>query len=260
MQKISKKLGVGVIVFLVGTVCLIAGQQSRPAGADKLSGEAAAPGVDHAQAYYHFMLARRYQELAGVYNRSDYVDRAISEYKEALAADPQSLFLRVELAELYWRVARVGDAVHEAEAVLKSNPDYPDAHRLLGRIYWHMLGENQSDQANKESLSKAIVHIEALTRLEPSDTDSWLILGRLYKMNNESQKAEETLKKLLTLAPDSKGALSSLAQLYFEQGDYQGAVELLKKVPEADRDPSLLGMLGYAYSQTHDFESAVACY
>ena len=260
MQKISKRFGVGVIVFLVGVVCLLAGQQSSPAVADKPSGDVATAGGDHAQAYYHFMLARRYQELAGVYNRSDYVDRAISEYKEAIAADPQSLFLRVELAELYWRVARVGDAVHEAEAVLKSNPDYPDAHRLLGRIYWHMLGENQSDQANKESLSKAIEHIEALTRLEPSDTDSWLILGRLYKMNNENQKAEETLKKLLALAPDSKGALSSLAQLYFEQGDYAGAVELLKKVPEADRDPSLLGMLGYAYSQTHDFASAVDCY
>jgi tetratricopeptide (TPR) repeat protein len=37
-------------------------------------------------------------------------------------------------------------------------------------------------------------------------------------------------------------------------------VELLKKIPEADLDPSLLGMLGYAYSQMHDFESAVATY
>jgi tetratricopeptide (TPR) repeat protein len=37
-------------------------------------------------------------------------------------------------------------------------------------------------------------------------------------------------------------------------------VELLKKIPEADMDPSLLGMLGYAYSQKHDFESAVATY
>ncbi len=47
------------------------------------------------------MLARRYKELAGVYNRPDYIDRAVSEYKQAIAADPDSLFLRIELAELY---------------------------------------------------------------------------------------------------------------------------------------------------------------
>jgi len=241
-------------------MALFAAQDSGPSGAAKPSGEAGPAVGDHAQAYYHFMLARRYKELAGVYNRTDYIDRAISEYKQAITADPESLFLRVELAELYWRVARVGDAIHEAEDVLKSDPNYPDAHRLLARVYWHMLGESQTEKTNKENLRKAIEHMETLTRLQPSDTDSWQVLGRLYKMNNQGQKAEEAFKKVLNVDPDSKGGLSSLAQLYFEQSDYAGAVELLKKIPEADLDPSLLGMLGYAYSQVHDFESAGATY
>ncbi|MGB7592999.1 MAG: tetratricopeptide repeat protein, partial [Terriglobia bacterium] len=120
--------------------------------------------------------------------------------------------------------------------------------------------ESQTEKTNKENLHKAIEHMEALTRLEPSDTDSWQVLGRLYKLNNQDQKAEEAFKKVLNVDPDSKGGLSSLAQLYFEQGDYAGAVELLKKIPEDDLDPSLLAMLGYAYSQKHDFESAVATY
>jgi tetratricopeptide (TPR) repeat protein len=260
MCKLGKRFGIGIGVFLVGAMALFAAQDSGPSGAAKPSGELAPAVVDHAQAYYHFMLARRYKELAGVYNRTDYIDRAISEYKQAIAADPQSLFLRVELAELYWRVTRVGEAIHEAEGVLKSDPDYPDAHRLLARIYWHMLGENQTDQANKDSLHKAIEHMEALTRVEAADTDSWLVLGRLYKMDNQGQKAEEAYKKVLNVSPDSKGGLSSLAQLYFEQGDYEAALELLKRIPEADLDPPLLGMLGYAYSQTHDYESAVATY
>jgi tetratricopeptide (TPR) repeat protein len=241
-------------------MALFAAQDSGPSGAAKASGEAGPAVADHAQAYYHFMLARRYKELAGVYNRTDYIDRAVSEYKQAITADPESLFLRVELAELYWRVSRVGDAIHEAEDVLKSDPNYPDAHRLLARVYWHMLGESQTEKTNSENLRKAIEHMEALTRQEPSDTDSWQVLGRLYKLDNQDKKAEEAFKKVLNVDPDSKGGLSSLAQLYFEQGDYTGAVELLKKIPEADLDPSLLGMLGYAYSQKHDFESAVATY
>ena len=260
MHKISNRLGIGVGVFLMGAMALFAAQDSGPAGAGKPSGAVGPAVVDHAQAYYHFMLARRYKELAGVYNRGDYIDKAVSEYKLAIAADPDSLFLRVELAELYWRVSRLGDAIHEAEDVLKSDPNYPDAHRLLARIYWHMLGEGQTEKANKENLQKAIEHMEALTRVQPSDTESWQVLGRLYKMNNEGQKAEEAFKKVLNVDPNSKDGLGSLAQLYFEQGDYAGAVELLKKIPEADFDPSLLAMLGYAYSQTHDFEAAVSTY
>jgi tetratricopeptide (TPR) repeat protein len=260
MRKLGKKLGVGIGVILVGATALFAAQDSGPSGAGKPSAEAGPAVVDHAQAYYHFMLARRYKELAGVYNRGDYIDRAISEYKQAITADPESLFLRVELAELYWRVGRVGDAIHEAEDVLKSDPDYPDAHRLLARVYWHMLGENQTEKVNKEILGKAIEHMEALTRLQPSDLDSWQVLGRLYKMNNQGQKAEEAFKKVLNADPDSKSGLTSLAQLYFEQGDYEGAVELLKRIPEGDRDAPLLGMLGYAYSETHDYDAAVSTY
>jgi tetratricopeptide (TPR) repeat protein len=245
---------------LVGATALWAAQDSGPAGAGNPPPQAGPAVVDHAQAYYHFMLARRYKELAGVYNRSDYIDRAVSEYKEAITADPESLFLRVELAELYWRVARVGDAIRGAEEVLKSDPNYPDAHRLLARIYWHMLGENQTEKTNKENLGKAIEHMEALTRLQPSDLDSWQFLGQLYKMNNQNQKAEEAFKKVLNVDPESKEGLSSLARLYFEQGDYAGTADLLKKIPEADLDPALLRILAYSYSQTHDFGSAVAIY
>ena len=66
MRKLSKRLGVGVVVFLAGAVALFAAQDSGPSGAAKASGEAVPAVADHAQAYYHFMLARRYKELAGV--------------------------------------------------------------------------------------------------------------------------------------------------------------------------------------------------
>src|SRR5579864_6348429 len=127
---------------LVGLLSLVGGslwaqQRTAPAAPDTGQAEKASPAApDHASAYYHFMLARRYQELAGVYNRGDYIDRAVSEYRQAIAADPDSLFLRVELAEMFWRSGKLADGIHEAEAVLKVDPDYPDAHRLLARIYF----------------------------------------------------------------------------------------------------------------------------
>lgn len=260
MQKLAKGLGVGISLFLFVTAAPGVPQNPVAAGEKQAPEQSSATKPDHAQAYFHFMLARRYKELAGIYNRSDYIDRAISEYKQAMEADPDSLFLRVELAELYWRVNRVGEAIHEAEDVLKSDPDYPDAHRLLARIYWHMLGENQPGKGSKESLRKAIEQLEALTRVNPGDTDSWLALARLYRMDNQGAKAEEALRKALNVDPNSKEGLAGLAQLYFEQGDYEQAIDLLKKVPEGELDPQLLVILASAYAQTHDYGNAVSTY
>jgi tetratricopeptide (TPR) repeat protein len=250
----------GLILFLLGTACVAGAQESAAKGSAAAAAQSSSAEPDHGRAYYHYMLARRYKELAGIYNRGDFVEKAISEYKLAMEADPGSLFLRVELADLYWRVSRVGDAVREAEAVLKINPNQPDAHRLLGHIYLRNLGDAQPDQASKESLHKAIAHFEALTQEDPTDSDSLVILGRLYKLNNEPAKAEEAFKKILTSDPSSRNAISSLAQLYTDQGDYAQTIDLLNRIPDSDMDGPLLGMLAYAYSQTHKADQAMATF
>lgn len=233
---------------------------SAPAsGAAASAASAPTRTPDHGEAYYHFVLARRYEELAGIGNRTDLVERAVAEYKAAIAADPDSLFLRTQLAELYYRVSRVGDAIHEAEAVLQVNPDQVDAHRLLASIYLHSLGENEAS-SSEATLHKAIEQFEAVTRLDPTDVDSFIALGRLYRLTNQNAKAEETFKKALGADPGSKASLSYLAQLYLDQGQYSDAIETLEKIPAADRDPAALVMLGQAYMDSRDYAQAVAVY
>jgi tetratricopeptide (TPR) repeat protein len=259
MQKLGSKLVAGIGLCLLTLAGIGCAQESAPGMAAEPQ-TAATPAVDHSTAYYHYMLARRFRELAGINNRGDFVERAIAEYKKAMEADPDSLFLRVELAELYWRVGRIADAVKDAEAVLKINPDQADAHRLLANIYWRNLGDPQPDKVAKESLRKAIEHFEALSRLNPADNDNYLILGRLYRLNNQPSKSEEAFRKVLNADPDSRSALASLAQLYFDHGDYDQAIDLLKKIPEEEMDTSLLAMLAYAYTQTHDYDNAIEVY
>ncbi len=259
MRKTGALIGAGFGLVLFAVTFVWAGQDSvsEPAGQ---AAEAAEAGPDHSAAYYHYMLARRYRELAGIRNRGDYVERAIAEYKKAMEADPDSLFLRVELAELYWRMGRIADAVRDAEDVLKINPDNSDAHRLLANIYWRNLGESQPEKVAQQSLRKAIEHFEALARLDPKTAENYLVLGRLYRLNNQRDKAEEAYQRVLNASPDSKHALASLAELYFDQGDYDQAIELLSRIPEGEMDARLLGMLAYAYSQERDFDHALSVY
>lgn len=253
-------LAAGILLWFGAGGGLIA--QTAPApGAETAPQTATATETpDHARAYYHYMLARRYKEMYLLYNRGDYAEKAISEYKQAMEADADSLFLRTELAEFYLRVGRVTEAIQEAEAVLKVNPDNADAHRLLGRIYVRNLSEAQPGKSAKDTMDKALGEFEAVTRLDPTDTESWVVLGRLYRMSNQSDKAEEAFKKGMSADPDSRDALSGLAQLYSDQGEYDQAIDLLTKIPDVDSDPFLLGMLGYAYSQSRDYDHAIATF
>ncbi|MFZ0959444.1 MAG: tetratricopeptide repeat protein [Terriglobia bacterium] len=268
-RRVSKiAVTISFLAALGGT--LWAAQAPAPAGPGQASEPASKPAStvsattpDHAQSYYHFMLARRYKELAGVYNRSDYIDRAVSEYKQAIAADPDSLFLRIELAELYWRSGHTPEGIQEAEGVLKQDPNYPDAHRLLSRIYVHMLDttQNQGDHgADKVNLAKAIEHLEALEREEPSDSESMMLLGRLYRANNQPAKAEEVFRKVVQTDPDSKAGLANLAEIYIQQSAFDQAIEALNKIPEGDMDSQTYGMLGYSYSQAQQFGRAIETY
>jgi tetratricopeptide (TPR) repeat protein len=258
--KTKKIWTAGVSLLLLGATSLAGAQAPAQNTKDNSAAQATEAKPDHAAAYYHYMLAQRYKELAGIYNRGDYVDRAISEYKLAIEADPASLFLRVELAELYWRVSHVQDAINEAQAVLKVNPNQVEAHRLLAHIYLGSLSSSQSDNANRDILQKTIAEFEAVTKLDPSDAESALILGRLYKVNNEPQKAEAIFKKVLQDNPDSRNVLINLTQLYFDQGEYQKVIDLLKGIPDTRMTPSLLYLLGSAYMQNHNLDEAEAAY
>lgn len=260
MRPLGKKTGLGMALFLLIAAAVWGGQEPSTTPSPKTTEQASDSTSDLSKAYYHFILARRYRELAGISNRPDLVERAISEYKQALEADPESLFLRTELAELYWRARRQADAIHEAETVLKINPDYQDAHRLLAQIYARGLSESEPEKVVKENLSKAIAHLEAVARLNPSDAENFVSLGRLYKQNNEGAKAEKAFKEALNKEPSAKSALANLAQLYFEQGEYEQAIDSLQKIPEDELDPQLLGMLAFAYSQTRDLNRAVAMF
>jgi tetratricopeptide (TPR) repeat protein len=266
----GERILVAAIIMLLAGVGFLPAQQTPPAPAAPASQKAesastaekaTAAAPDHAESYYHYMLARRYRELAGIYNRPEFVQRAISEYKLAMAADPGSLFLRVELAELYWRVGQVGDAVQEVQGVLKVNPKDVEAHKLLGNIYLRTMGQpQQADQGAKENLQKAIQQFKIVSELDPSDTDSAVVLGRLYKLNNQDDKAAATFQKVLGAHPNSRQALVSLAQLYVDQGEYDKAIAVLTQFPSDEMGAPLLGMLGYAYGQAGQTDQAVATF
>ena len=219
----------------------------------------AARKMDHAASYYHYSLAHMYEEMMAMYNRSEYANKAIEEYKLAIENDPSSEFLNAGLAELYARTGRIRDAVLEAQDIIKRDPNNLQARKLLGRIYLRSMGDGQN-APSPEILKLAVEQYEAIVRIEPKNIDNHLLLGHLYFLSKELPNAEKELKAALALDPGSEEAVARLAFLYNEQGDNKHAAEILNAVPEARRTSKVYAMLGYTYEQQKDYKSAIGSY
>ncbi|MGH9402068.1 MAG: tetratricopeptide repeat protein [Terriglobia bacterium] len=276
MRGFAAKVGVTLTLILISAGWMAGSESARPVRqqvrqpaqqpARPLSAKSqpttqpGEPAPDRAGSYYHYMLARRYEELAGIYNRSEDIDHAVGEFKQAIADDPSSLYLHAELGDLYWRAGRLSDAVGEAQYVLKQSPDDLDAHQLLGNIYLHNLGENQGQPQQKVGLEKAIREYEAITRLAPGDTHSAVLLGRLYWLNNQPDKAEATFKKVVGSHPDSASALDYLGKLLIDQEQYKQAIGVFERIPDNQRGPATLAMMGLAYTKAGETDHALKSY
>jgi tetratricopeptide (TPR) repeat protein len=213
--------------------------------------------VDKAAAYYNFSMGHLYAELAGVYgNRSEYVNKAIDHYKQALKLDPGASFLFEELTDLYIQSGKLKDAVTEAEDILKRDPNNLDAHRILGRIYTRMIGDTQQGKINEEMLRSATEQYEKIVAKDPKDIESWLTLGRLYRTARNSVEAEKAYSQALAIDANNEDALTGLAIVYSDVGDTKKAIEKLQAVTNKDPNPRTLAALATSYEQLHDYASA----
>ncbi len=215
---------------------------------------------DRAKAYYHYELAHMYEETVAMTGRMDYVTKAIDELRSALEYDPDSSFLNSQLAEFYARSGRIRDAVLQAQSIIQRDPKNLDARRLLGRIYLRSLGDLQAGSPSQNMLKLAIEQYEQIVKLDPSGVDDHLLLGRLYRLDNSMAKAESEFKTAVKLDPTSEEAVTTLAYLYNEEGDFTHALATLQSVPEASRTGKLYAALGYTYEQKKDYKDAVKSY
>ncbi len=109
-------------------------------------------------------------------------------------------------------------------------------------------------------LHLAIDQYEQITKLDPDSVDDHLLLGRLYRLNNDLQKAEGELKTAIKLDPGSEEAVTTLAMLYTDEGDTSHALKVLSSIPDSARSAKLYSALGAAYEQRKDYKNAIDAY
>ena len=210
-----------------------------------------------AGAYYHYSLGHLYAELSGAYgSRGDYFDRAVDNYWKAMHADPTAGFIAEELSDFYIQSGRLRDGVNQAQDFLKKDPNDIDARRVLARIYLRLIGDREHNEIDETMVTKALEQLQKIAAADPTDLDSWVMIGQLQRASGKSPEAMAAYDKALALDPSNQDALTGKALLYADMGENDKAADLLKKV--ADKDPSIrtLSALADTYERMKQYALA----
>jgi tetratricopeptide (TPR) repeat protein len=219
------------------------------------------------QAYFHAAMAGVYEDQAMNTGKPEFAQHAIEEYKAAINADPNSPQLYNGLADLYFRTGRAHEAEATVRELLKNSPNDLDAHKLLGHIYLRQLGEQQNAssgganaQPSGNTLDQAIAEYEKLLSLDSSSVENHMVLGQLYLVKHQQDKAEQQFQIARKLDPESEDVILNLARVYAENNNLDQTAKILESVPESDRTPRMEFTLGATYDQMKRTKDAIAAY
>jgi len=237
-----------------------------PANAAQSSSKTLPPVVKQASspkaaAYYHYSLGHLYAEMAASYgNRSDYLNKAIENFRLAMKEDPEADFLVEDIAELYLAAGRVRDAVEEAQNALKANPNQLEAHRVLAHIYRSQIGGDGQSRANEGMVRRALEQFQIIAEKDPKDVESLIMVGGLNRMLDNSVDAESAFKKALAIEPDNEDALVGLAGVYGERGDTKASTELLERLATKNPSGRAYAMLAQNYESMKEWALAAEAF
>lgn len=158
-----------------------------------------------------FMFACRAQTAAGAGERQKARDllvagrplEAIPLYEALVRKSPASAELRTDLCIANFKARRYREAIVQAEAALKLNPDLTVARLFLGSSY---LESGEPD--------KAIQPLEDVIRAQPEDRNAHLMLAQALHRVGRVREAAAHYQKTAELAPGSPVAWSGLAECY----------------------------------------------
>jgi tetratricopeptide (TPR) repeat protein len=205
-----------------------------------------------------------YTEAQILKNRGQ-IQSAIEMMQEALAYDPEAIYVRRELATLYLQNQEEERALEMLQAILTDAPGDVPTLMLLGRIYQNR-DEVEQAKATYETLldqdaeqedvylilgnlymedrqwGKAYDVFRRLTERFPGAYAGFFFLGRIHREQGEDPKAEAAFRRSLAIEPQLEGARYELIEIYEERPDSEAARGEIRRQYQAilDQDPANL--------------------
>jgi predicted Zn-dependent protease len=149
---------------------------------------------------------------------------ALPQLEAALRREPDSLPASLFLGAARLRLGRAEAAVAPLQKAVALQPENREARALLVDALLAL-----------ERHAEAEPHLRRLSRMAPSDPETWLALGKTYGV-----LAERAFEELRRLDPDSSFAFALAGEARLEQGRSTAAFQLYRQALE--RSPMLRGL------------------
>ena len=218
------------------------------------------------------------------------VKNAIQFYESAIKEDPTFAIAFAGIADAnlrMWKATKQGDwaqkALSAAQQAENVNADLPEVQFALGSAYiatgktaeaisvlkraselapnsddgYRRLGDAFRAAGNKEEALAAYNRAIELNKYYWFNHNA---LGSACVKFHEYPRALEAFKTVTELAPNEVAGWQNLSAVYFNMGDYESAVPLLKKSLDLDKHPVGYSNLGTAYFYLKRYDEAVGMF
>jgi len=176
-----------------------------------------------------------HNNLGTFFGGTGQIDRAISEYREAIRLKPNMAQTHYNLAHALARKGQFDEALVQYQEAIRLKPDYTEAHNNLGialdnrgrfdeaiseykeaiRLkpdYAEAYDNLGNDLDEKGQLDEAIVQYQEAIRLKPDYTDAHFNLGCVFATKGQLDEAISQFQEAIRLKPDFTLARNNLAR------------------------------------------------
>ncbi len=171
-------------------------------------------------------------------------------YTDILNNYPDDAGSRARLAEMERRKGNLDRAIELSREALFRNPKTLQAYKTMMQVYFEQ----------KQYSMARLIALRA-SKLDDADPEIAYTLGLINLSEKDLVKARAQFKKTVEVRPDFLPAHFQLCKMAFDQEDYQGAEEHLRRILQANgKNADALLNLGVAYKGMGQLDKAMATY
>ena len=190
--------------------------------------------------------------LGDAYERIKQDARAIDVFESMPANSPLRASADLQVAFVLERLDRKDEALEHLEAIVKEQPNDPDALLALANL-------QRSRKLFAESAQTYTKALDASAKRGKNDWTIYYYRGVSYERSKQWPLAEADFRKALEMAPDNPVVLNYLGYSWVDQGIHlDDAFKMLKRAVELrPRDGYIVDSLGWAYYRLGQYDDAV---
>lgn len=177
-------------------------------------------------------LSTRAGEMAPSAERSRMLTEAETHLKKAITIHPNYKNAYLLLGNTNFYLSDYDEAIQYYSHALKLDPNFADAHRNLA-IAYRDGGRKAGEVEN--NLGKAKKYLLESYKMDPKDLETNRLLGVLYGVSQEHEKAIPYFEKIVAAQPNNVQALRSIAIAYAAIGNKAEEEKYMLRAAQAEQ-------------------------